>query len=421
MSSRILIKSIRARMIINSRGEPTVEVLLRTNLDDRVYRASAPSGASRGEHEAWEIRDRGVDFGGLGVSQAVSHVNQIIGPALKGRSVLSQSRIDQALVELDGHRNKSRLGANAILPVSIAVCRAAAAATNQPLWRYLNGVYQSLRDASQPKMPKPCFNVINGGAHAGGWLDFQEFMIVPQGRTFYDNFKMGAEIYGQLRGLLLAEVGPSSINIGDEGGFVPAIVIPESALDLIIRAVNRAPNQTSVKIGLDCAANSFFDQGQYRLAGSLKTRESLMSYYQELVSHYPIAFIEDPLEENDWLGWAQLNQELNGQASLIGDDLIVTNVERVKKAEEAEAVDGIVVKPNQIGTVYETLEAAALAASYNWQLMVSHRSGDTNDDFIADLAVAIGSNYIKSGAPARGERLAKYNRLLEIESELKDE
>lgn len=417
----MLIKSIQARMIINSRGEPTVEVGLRTNLDDRVYRASAPSGASRGEHEAWEIRDRGVDFGGLGVSQAVSHVNEIIGPALKGKSVLSQQRIDQSLVELDGHKNKSRLGANAVLPVSMAACRAGAAAQEQTLWQYLAGLYKETGESKKPKMPKPCFNVINGGVHAGGWLDFQEFMIIPQGRSFYDNFKTGAEVYSQLRGLLLAEVGPASINVGDEGGFVPAIVIPESALDLILRAVNRAPNQTKVKVGLDCAANTFFNDGQYRLAGSVKTRENLISYYQELVRHYPIAFIEDPLEENDWLGWSQLKSELNGQTDLIGDDLLVTNIDRIEEAKKTDSVDGMVVKPNQIGTVFETLESAALAASYGWRLMVSHRSGDTNDDFIADLAVALGADYFKSGAPARGERVAKYNRLLEIESELENE
>ncbi len=408
-------------MIINSRGEPTVEVDLRTNLDDRVYRASAPSGASRGEHEAWEIRDRGIDFGGLGVSQAVSHVNDIIAPALKGKSVLAQQRIDQSLVELDGHKNKSRLGANAVLPVSMAVCRAGAAAQNQFLWQYLAGLYKELGQPGSPAMPKPCFNVINGGVHAGGWLDFQEFMVIPQGRSFYDNLKTGAEVYSQLRGLLLAEVGPASINVGDEGGFVPALVLPESALDLILRAVDRAPNQTKVKIGLDCAANSFFDQGQYRLAGSVKTRENLIDYYQELVRQYPIDFIEDPLAESDWLGWSQLKNELNGQAGLIGDDILVTNIDRLQEARKTDAVDGMVVKPNQIGTVFETLEAAALAASYGWRLVVSHRSGDTNDDFIADLAVALGSNYFKSGAPARGERLAKYNRLLEIETELKNE
>ena len=406
-------------MIINSRGEPTVKVNLTTDLDDRVYSASAPSGASCGEHEAWDLRDHDDHFNGLGVNKALNHVNAIIGPELKGKNILSQSEIDETLVELDGHTNKSRLGANAVLPVSLAVCRAAAAAYEQPLWQYTAFLYRKLNPESKIVIPKPCFNVINGGMHAGNWLDFQEFMVIPQSENYSDNLKAGVELYQELKKVLIDEIGPISINVGDEGGFAPSLVMAESALDLINSANNRLTQATSIRVGIDCAAGTLFKDGHYRLADALKSREAMIDYYEELVNRYPIVFLEDPLEPEDWQGWNQLMNRLGNRIDIIGDDLLATNKERIKEAKKSDAVNGVVIKLNQIGTVTETLQAASLAASFGWHLLVSHRSGDTNDDFISDLAVGIGADYFKSGAPARGERVAKYNRLLEIESELK--
>ncbi len=407
-------------MIINSRGEPTVEVGLTTDLDDRVYLASAPSGASRGEHEAWELRDRGIEFRGMGVKRAIAHINEIIAPAMRGYDVLSQARIDDDLIDLDGHINKSRLGANAVLPVSLAVCRAGAAGQEKFLWAHLNNIYRSLNEEASPSLPKPCFNVINGGLHAGNWLDFQEFMIVPQSDDISENIRAGVEFYGELKRVIIEQIGSGSANIGDEGGFAPALVIADSALDLILTADRQRSPGPKIKIGLDCAANSFFNQGHYRLADSAKGTDQMIDYYQELIGRYPIIFLEDPLIENDWLGWSSLVRKTQGRIDIIGDDLTVTNIERIQEAKKNESANGLVVKPNQIGTVTESLKAAALASSFGWRLMVAHRSGDTNDDFIADLAVGLGADYFKSGAPARGERVAKYNRLLAIQTEMKN-
>lgn len=407
-------------MILNSRGEPTVEVAVATNAGSSIHRASAPSGASRGEHEAKELRDPSPDFGGRGVNRAIDHVNQIIGPALKGQSVFAQEKIDNILIDLDGHADKSRLGSNAILPVSLAVSRAAASLQGVFLWQYLADYYRGFNRRSRPKMPRPCFNVINGGAHAGNWLDFQEFMVVPQEKSFGLDLKAGSELYLELRKEIIEEIGRSSVNIGDEGGFAPALVAPESALDLILAAARKTPGGANFKLGLDCAANEFFRNGHYRLGETLRSAESMIDYYQKITETYPIIFLEDPLAEDDWTSWGQLTAQLGEGIDIIGDDLTVTNLDRIKQAKRFGAANGLVIKPNQIGTLTECLQSAAAAASFGWRLMVSHRSGDTNDDFIADLAVGLGADYFKSGAPARGERVAKYNRLLEIEQERRD-
>jgi len=420
MIDEVKIKSIRARMVINSRGEPTVKVDLITDLDDRVHSASAPSGASKSGHAARELRDNGSAFGGLGVDRAIDNVNQIIAPELKGQNVLSQGKIDEALIELDGHIDKSRLGANAILPVSLAVCRAAATACEQPLWQYLAGLYRKLNAEAKISLPRPCFNVINGGMHAGSRLDFQEFMIVPQGKDYQSNLTAGVELYRELKNILIEEIGPTAINIGDEGGFTPSIAQPESALDLIGLAMSQLDLGFGFKIGLDCAAETFFKDDHYFLTGKSKSREAMIDYYQKLTEDYPIIFLEDPLAQNDWTGWAQIKDRLVDKIDIMGDDLLATNPERMREANQADAVSGTIIKPNQIGSLTETLRAVALASSFGWRIMVSHRSGDTNDDFIADLAVGVGADYFKSGAPARGERIAKYNRLSEIESEIKE-
>ncbi len=416
MNNIISIKEIKAKLIINSRAEPTIEVVLLTS-NDNIYHAAAPSGASKGKHEAVEMRDRDIHFKGLGVEKAIDNVNNIIGPALCGKDVGKQKEIDYALIELDGHKNKSRLGANAILPVSLAVCRAAAAAQNIFLWQYLSKEYSSFYSESQPALPRPCFNVINGGMHAGNWLAIQEFMVIPQEKNYWGNLKAGVELYNELKESLIDQVGQEAINVGDEGGFAPSLITAESALDIIMESINRLPFTAQFKIGLDCAAGSFFENNHYRLVKEIKSREALIEYYQKLIDEYPISFLEDPLEEEDWAGWNQLTQRLKKEVDIIGDDLLATNSERIKKAEQAQAANGLVVKLNQAGTLTETLEAAALAASFGWKLIVSHRSGDTNDDFISDLAVGMGADYFKSGAPARGERVSKYNRLLEIERE----
>ena len=418
MIDEVKIESIEARMIINSRGEPTVKVNLTTDLDERIYSASAPSGASKSDYAARELRDKNTAFGGLGVDRAVDSVNRIIAPGLKGRNVLSQRTIDEALIELDGHVDKSRLGANAVLPVSLAVCRAAAAACEQPLWQYLASLYRKLDAEAKIGMPRPCFNVINGGMHAGNGLDFQEFMIIPQGQDYQSNLIAGVELYRELKNILIEEIGPAAINVGDEGGFAPLMAQPESALDLISLAINHLDLGFDFKIGIDCAAETFFKDGHYLLSGKPKSRETLIDYCQKLTECYPIAFLEDPLAQNDWIGWAQIKDRLANRVDIIGDDLLATNQERMKEASRVNAVSGAIIKPNQIGSLTETLRAVALASSLDWRVIVSHRSGDTNDDFIADLAVGVGADYFKSGAPARGERVAKYNRLLEIESEI---
>lgn len=401
-----MIKSIKAREIINSRGEPTVESEVET--EDGVFRASVPSGASRGKYEAVELKDGGNRLFGQGVLKAVKNIKEIIEPKLKGEDVSNQKKIDEILIELDNTKDKSKIGANAILAVSVACCKAGAKAKNIPLYQYISQISNSTF-----KLPKPCFNILNGGAHAGNDLDIQEFMIIPQIKGFKENLRIGVEIYQELKRILEKEFGKSAVNLGDEGGFAPPLKKTKHALDLIMEAIKSAGYLGKVKIGLDCAASEFFKDEKYILESKKLNSEELLSFYQDLVKEYPILFFEDPFEQDDWQAWGKMSNPL-----VVGDDLTATNPERIKKAYEKKACQGIILKPNQIGTVTKTIKAAKLAKEFEWEIIVSHRSGDTCDDFIADLAVGISADFIKSGAPARGERVAKYNRVLRIEEEI---
>ncbi|MCJ7786744.1 phosphopyruvate hydratase, partial [Patescibacteria group bacterium] len=412
------IKSIKAREILNSRGEPTVEVALTT--DFGVFQASVPSGASRGKYETVELRDGGKRYYGKGVRIAVKNVNEIIGPKLKGKDPAKQMEIDNLMIKLDGTKNKSKLGGNSILGVSMAICRAGAAAKNLPLYQYIFQLYETrqrreLRSPATLRLPKPCFNVINGGLHAGNELDVQEFMIVPQKKSFSENLKIGTEIYHQIKKNLAKKYGKLATNLGDEGGFAPPIKFPEEAVKLILGAAKKLNYE--IKIILDVAASQFLKNGKYKTKIGVFTRDGLLRYYEKLVKNYPILGLEDPFAEDDWEGWKALSP-LNSKLLIIGDDLTVTNPERIREAKEKEVGNAMIVKINQIGTVTEALEAVKLAISFGWKIIVSHRSGETNDDFIADFAVGISADFIKSGAPARGERVVIYNRLLRIEEEL---
>jgi len=411
------IKSIKAREILDSRGNPTIEAELITDIG--VFVSSVPSGASVGKNEAIELRDGGERYRGKGVLKAVSNVNKVIGPKLKGKNVLGQNSIDATLIEIDGTKDKSRLGANAILAVSMVCCRAGAAANRLPLYKYIRKI--SGIKTKTYILPSPSFNIINGGAHAGSDLDFQEFMINPQTKTFSGSFQMAAEIYQELKILIQQKYSKVAANLGDEGGFAPPISIPESAIGLIIKAAEKIGYENKIKIILDVAASQFFTGNGYKTNFRFFSREDFAEYYLELVKRYPIVAIEDPFAEDDWQGWQTFHSNLLSQNSdlvIIGDDLLATNPAKIKEAQEKDACNGVIIKLNQIGTVTEAIEAAKLAKSFGWKIMVSHRSGETNDDFIADFAVGIEADYIKAGAPARGERVAKYNRLLKIEEEL---
>jgi len=406
------IKSIKAMEILDSKGNPTIAVELET--EKGVFEAQVPSGTSEGKYEAVEVRDGGKRYQGRGVLKAVKNVNEIIAPKLKGKNPTKQKEIDELMIKLDGTENKSKLGANALLPVSIAVCRAGAAAKKVSLYQHINQCHENCsRDIG---LPRPCFNIINGGAHAGSGLDIQEFMIVPQGKSFSENLQIGSEIYYILKEILKKVFGEQAVNVGDEGGFVPPVSGAKEALNLINKAIK---NYKNVKVGLDCAASEFYKDNKYQLEGTIFTKEGLLTFYQDLIDKYPIVFLEDPFSEEDWQGFQEITKKLGKKITIVGDDLLSTNVKRIKEAKDKKACNGAIIKPDQIGTVSETLEAVKLAKSYNWKIMVSHRSGDTCDDFIADLAVGIGAVFIKAGGPARGERVAKYNRLLKIEDELK--
>jgi enolase len=335
---------------------------------------------------------------------------------------LNQKKIDYLLIELDGTEDKSKLGANATLAVSMALCRAGADAKNLPLYHYLADIYYNRTLTSYNKeffFPLPCFNVINGGAHAGNDLDIQEFMLVPQGKTFSDNLRKGVEVYYHLKEILKKEFGKQAINLGDEGGFAPSIGSAEEALMLITKAIKKAGYSGKVKIGLDVAATEFFKNNKYYLENQELDTEGLINFYKKLIDKFPIVFIEDPFAEEDFKSFSRFKKEVGGKIVILGDDLLTTNVKRIKNANKKEACNGTIIKPNQIGTITETIEAVKLAKSYKWKILVSHRSGDTPDPFIADLAIGVGADFIKSGAPARGERVAKYNQLLRIEEKTK--
>lgn len=397
------IKNIEAREILDSRGNPTIEVCL--SVKDKLFFSSVPSGASTGSHEAVELRDGGERYNGKGVLNAVEKINSIINSEIKNKSVLNQKEIDDFLIELDGTKNKSRLGGNSILAVSMAVCRAGAFFRNKEVYQYISEIY-----GNETGIPVPCFNVINGGAHAVNSLDFQEFMIVPKEKNFSENLMKGVEIYQKLKQTIENKESIINTGIGDEGGFAPLIEKPEEAIALITESAE-------VDLMLDVAAGEFFDGKNYKTSFKSFSSEELIDYYVYLIDNYPVKSIEDPFHEDDWENWKKLNLLIGSKVLIIGDDLIATNPERIKKAGEEKACNAMILKLNQIGTVTESLEAAKLARQYNWKIMISHRSGETNDDFISDFAVGINAEYIKSGAPVRGERVSKYNRLLKIEQE----
>lgn len=411
--SKGAVQYVKGREILDSRGNPTVEAVLET--DRGFFSASVPAGASRGQYEALELRDGGERYQGKGVRQAVANIDEISGK-IKGIMPEEQKKVDQIMIDLDGHKNKSRLGTNAILAVSLALARAGAANKGLFLYEHIRDLMPETKESFS--LPRPCFNIINGGLHAGNDLDIQEFMIVPQLGSFRDNYRAGQEIYQSLKEQLKKDFGPGAINLGDEGGFAPPLEKTKAALDIIMTAIKRAGYQGKAEIGLDCASSEFFDKDGYHLEGQSMERKTLLDFYQELVKEYPILFLEDPFQENDWLGFSQLKQAIGDDVLVIGDDLTVTNPERIKEARDKDSCQGIIIKPNQIGTLTEAITAVCLAKSFNWATIVSHRSGETTDSFIADLAVGVSAPFIKSGAPARGERLAKYNQLLRIEETL---
>ena len=403
------IKNVRGRWILDSRGNPTVEVDI--ELESGAFgRAAVPSGASTGVHEAVELRDGGSEWGGKGVRQAVANIEGEIAEAVRALDALDQAALDQRLIELDGSPNKGRLGANAILGVSLAVAKAAAVETEQPLYRYLGG-------EAAATLPVPMLNVINGGAHAANSIDLQEFMVVPVGAdTFADGLRIGAEVYHALQ-KVLGDRGLAT-GVGDEGGFAPDLESSEAAIEAILEAAERAGHRDSVVIALDPAASEIFTDGAYRFEGRERSSAEMPGFWADLVERYPIVSIEDGLAEDDWDAWAQLTSELGDRVQLVGDDLFVTNPERLREGIERGVANSILVKVNQIGTLTETAEAIRLAQASGYTVVMSHRSGETEDSTIADLAVAFGTGQIKTGAPARSDRAAKYNQLLRIEEEL---
>jgi len=407
------IEAVGAREILDSRGNPTVEV--EVLLDDGTFaRAAVPSGASTGAFEAAELRDGGKRYGGKGVGKAVSAVIDTIEEGVVGLEASEQRVIDQVLIDLDGTPDKSRLGANALLGVSLAVARAAADSTGLPLFRYIGGPAAHL-------LPVPMMNILNGGAHADTNVDIQEFMIAPIGAaTFAAALQMGAEVYHALKAVLKAQ--GLSTGVGDEGGFAPDLPTNRAALDLIAAAVQATGLRlgTDVAFALDVAATEFHRDGAYAFEGGSRSAAQMTDYYAELVDSYPIVSIEDPLGEQDWAGWKDVTDALGAQVQLVGDDLFVTNPERLSRGLRSGTANALLVKLNQIGTLTETLDAVALAHRGGYRCMMSHRSGETEDTTIADLAVATDCGQIKAGAPARSERVAKYNQLLRIEEELAD-
>ncbi len=405
------IVEVRAREVLDSRGNPTVEAEVELESGVRGW-ARVPSGASTGTHEALELRDGGPRYGGKGVLRAVAHVNDRIAPEIVGMDALDQSGIDRAMIELDGTPNKAALGANAILAVSMATARAAAQALGLPLWRYLGGVYGSV-------LPVPLMNVINGGVHADNDLDVQEFMLVPLGFSrFSEALRAGVETFHALK-KVLKERGYAT-NVGDEGGFAPALTSDEEALELLLLAVEKAGYRPGkeIALALDPAASEFYQDGRYHFGGQTLSSEELVEVWAGWVERYPIVSIEDGLAEDDWSGWQVLAERLDGKIQLVGDDLFVTNPERLARGIRERVANAILIKLNQIGTVSETLETIRMAHRAGWRTVISHRSGETDDPFIADLAVAVNAGQIKTGSASRGERIAKYNQLLRIEETL---
>lgn len=439
------IENIQAREILDSRGNPTLEVTIHLTGGFQAS-ASVPSGASTGIHEALEIRDGDKRYQGKGVRLACRHVNELIAKELKGIDASNQEAIDNRIIELDGTANKSRLGANATLGVSLACARAAARAWRLPLFHYLRRLFNFEHKPLKP--PVPLFNIFNGGKHADTNLDFQEFIIIPlriqaskAEKTFAARLRIGTEIFYEL-GRILKQKNLDT-DVGNEGGYAPNIDSSAQAVELLLEAINRQGYKNDeIKIGIDAGASTLYDGHRqeyvFNLDGSRLTAAQLVSLWSDWVKKYPILYLEDPLWEDDWQSWQQITQELTHPLSavnnknqlhatdkesllIVGDDLFVTNVERLKRGIAASTANAVIVKPNQVGTLSETIAFTSLAQAHNYKVIVSHRSGETNDDFIADLSVAVGADYIKAGAPNRGERVAKYNRLLKIEDLLEDQ
>jgi enolase 1/2/3 len=405
------IESISGREILDSRGNPTVEaeVLL---ADGSMGWAMVPSGASTGTLEAVELRDDDDRYGGKGVLSAVDHINDRIAKALFGVDATRQEHVDQMMIDLDGTPNKSLLGANAILAVSLATARAAASSVSLPLYRYIGGVEARV-------LPVPCFNVLNGGAHADNTVDIQEFMVVPGGLPSYrEALRAGVEVYHALQ-RVLTDRGLST-NVGDEGGFAPDLPDDRAVLDVVVEAIGAAGYAVGdeVAVALDVAASELYDDGRYTLSGSSMSSEQLIDHLASLVEDYPIVSVEDGLDESDWEGWVLLTKRLGSRVQLVGDDLLVTDESLLQRAIDQHAANAILIKPNQVGTLSETLHTMSTASSQGYGTMVSHRSGETEDPFIAHLAVAANAGQIKTGAPARAERTSKYNELLRIEDDL---
>lgn len=413
----VAIKDVYAREILDSRGNPAIEVdVLTTN--DVCERASVPSGASTGQFEALELRDNENRYAGFGVKRAVENVNLRIAPNLVGVNILEQAEIDRIMLELDGTADKSNLGANAILGVSMAVAKAAAKVVKLPLYQYLGGV-------NARKLPVPMMNVLNGGRHADNPLDVQEFMIMPIGaKTYQEALQMGTEIYHVLKNILKEEKMITAV--GDEGGFAPNLKDTREAIKYLVKAIEKAGYEAGkdVAVALDVAASELYDKSQnaYCFKGENKIRNTkeMIDYYQELVQEFPIVSIEDPLDEEDWEGFRRLTEVLGKQVQLVGDDLFVTNTNRLEKGIKSKAANAILIKVNQIGTMTEAMDTMEMAKAAGYRCVVSHRSGETEDSLIADLAVAFQTGQIKTGAPCRGERVVKYNQLLRIEEELAD-
>jgi enolase len=419
------ITAIKGREILDSRGNPTVEVDVLTHKG--IFRAGVPSGASTGKFEALELRDNDKNrYLGKGVLKAVKNVNEIIAPALIGKNVINQEELDNLMLSLDGTENKEKLGANAILGVSMAICKAAAAEKGIPLYRHI----ADLAGNKQLILPVPAFNVINGGSHAGNKLAMQEFMILPVGASsFKEAMRMGAEVYHNLKVVIKDKYGQDATNVGDEGGFAPNIQSNREGLELLKVAIAKAGYTDKVKIGMDVAASEFcLDEKNYTYdldfktknndKSQIKTSQQLADLYKEFIRDYPIISIEDPFDQDDWEAYAQLTSIIGKEVQVVGDDLLVTNPKRIQKGIDLSACNALLLKVNQIGSVTESIKACKLAQSKGWGVMVSHRSGETEDSFIADLVVGLGTGEIKTGAPCRSERLSKYNQILRIEEEL---
>lgn len=424
----VTITGVTARQIFDSRGNPTVEVDI--NTQQGLFRAAVPSGASTGVYEALELRDGGKDWMGKGVLKAVENVNKIIGPAILGMNPMEQQKIDDFMVkELDGTKNewgwcKKKLGANAILGVSLAVCRAGAAAAGLPLYQHI----ANLAGNTELVLPVPAFNIINGGSHAGNALAMQEFMILPTGATsFAEAMKMGSEVYHNLKSVIKKKYGQDAVNVGDEGGFAPSINSNKEGLDLIRVAIANAGYTGKISIGMDVAASEFYTKDdKYDLNFKVKNNDGsqklsaqqLLDVYKGFCAENPMVSIEDPFDQDDWKAWEAMTAAIGKECQIVGDDLTVTNPVRVQKAIDQKSCNALLLKVNQIGSISESIQAVSMSKRAGWGVMASHRSGETEDSFIADLAVGLSTGQIKTGAPCRSERLSKYNQLLRIEQEL---